>query len=482
MKDLAARALDACQFLGAQYADIRIVYSEIESVAVRNGHVAAMASEESRGFGIRVLCDGAWGFAASSVLAGFEIDRVAEQAVAVARASAMAMRKPVDLGEPVVGKGRYETPVEVDPFRVPLARKLEILMAADAAMAGVKAVRTREGQLGWQRQTKLFASTEGAWVEQVIVESGGGIEATAVSESDAQKRSYPNSLGRHTGTTGFELVDEIDLPGNAARIAEEAAALLTAPPCPAGETTLVLDASQLALQVHESVGHPIELDRVFGMEASFAGTSFLEPGMAGAFRYGSDLVNVTADATVPGGLGTFGYDDEGVPAQATPIIRDGIFRNFLTSRETASEIGQASNGTMRAVSWAHIPLIRMTNVNLEPGDVPSLDALIADVADGVYMETNKSWSIDDKRLNFQFGTELAREIKNGRLGRILRNPTYTGITPRFWASCDALGDRTTWRMWATPNCGKGQPGQMAHVGHGAPVGRFHNVQVGSSRR
>ena len=481
MKELAARALDTCQVLGAHYADIRIVFSEIESVTVRDGHVAAMSSEESRGFGIRVLCDGAWGFAASSVLAALEIDRVAHQAVAVAKASALALRKPANLGPPVTSRGRYETPVQTDPFGVPLSRKLEILMAADAAMAEVKAVRTREGSLGWQRQTKLFASTEGAWVEQVVVESGGGIEATAVSETDAQKRSYPNSFGRHIGTTGFELVERIDLPGNAARIAQEAAELLTAPPCPTGETTLVLDASQLALQVHESVGHPIELDRIFGMEASFAGTSFLDPSMAGHYRYGSDLINVTADATVPGGAGSFGFDDEGVPAQATSIIRAGLFQNFLTSRETAYEIGQPSNGTMRAVSWANIPLIRMTNVNLEPGSFPSLEALVADVNDGVFMQTNKSWSIDDKRLNFQFGSELSREIKNGRLGRILRNPTYSGITPRFWAACDGLGDRSTWAMWATPNCGKGQPGQMAHVGHGAPVGRFRGVQVGSSK-
>ena len=482
MKEIAARALDTCQALGAHYADIRIVHSEIESLTVRDGNVAAMASEESRGFGIRVLLDGAWGFASSSLVTEGEVDRVAEQAVAIAKATRAALRKPIRLGPPVVSHGRYETPVVIDPFTVALSRKLEILMAADAAMAEIKSVRTREGSLGWQRQTKLFASTDGSLVEQILVESGGGIEATAVEGPEVAKRSYPNSFGRHLGTQGFELVEAIDLPGNAGRIAEEAVGLLTAPACPAGKTTLVLESSQLALQVHESVGHPIELDRVFGWEASYAGTSFLEPSMAGQFRYGSDLINVTADATVPGAPGTFGYDDEGVPAQATPIIRGGIFRNFLTSRETAAEIDQASNGTMRADSWGRIPLIRMTNVNLEPGEAPSLEALLADVDEGVYMQTNKSWSIDDRRLNFQFGTEIAREIKNGRLGRILRNPIYTGITPEFWASCDALGDRSLWTMWATPNCGKGQPGQTIHVGHGAPAGRFRDVEVGSARK
>ncbi len=480
MKNLAARALDTCQTLGAHYADIRIVHSEIESLTVRNGDVAAMSSEASLGFGIRVLYDGAWGFSSSSILDGGEVDRVAEQAVAIAKASRLAQRKAATLGPAVTSQGTYRTPVKVDPFEVPLSRKLDILLAADAAMAQTKAVRTREGSLGWQRQTKLFASTEGALVEQTIVETGGGVEATAVSDSDMQKRSYPNSFGRHMGTVGFEIVDQIDLPTHAGRIAEEAAALLQAPVCPGGETTLVLDSSQLALQVHESVGHPVELDRVFGMEASFAGTSFLEPAMAGSYRYGAELVNVTADATVPGGPGTFGYDDEGIPAQATPIIRDGIFCNFLSSRETAAEIGSVSNGTMRADSWAHIPLIRMTNVNLEPGSHPSLEALLADVSDGVYMQTNKSWSIDDRRLNFQFGTEIAWEIKAGKLRRMLRNPRYSGMTPRFWASCDALGDRSLWAMWATPNCGKGQPGQTTHVGHGAPPGRFRGVRLGSA--
>ncbi|MBM3269355.1 MAG: TldD/PmbA family protein [Candidatus Sericytochromatia bacterium] len=480
MKALAARALDTCQTLGAHYADIRIVHSESESLTVRNGDVAAVSSEASLGFGIRVLVDGAWGFAASSLLVDREIDRVAEQAVAIAKASRLAMRKPARLGPPVASRGSYRTPVAEDPFAIPLSRKLAILLAADAAMAETRAVRTREGSLGWQRQTKLFASTEGALVEQTLVETGGQIEATAVSDADVQKRSYPNSFGRHMGTAGFEIVDAMDLPGNAARIAEEAAALLAAPPCPAGQTTLVLDSSQLALQVHESVGHPVELDRVFGAEASFAGTSFLEPDMAGGYRYGSDLMSVTADATVPGGPGTFGYDDEGVPAQAAPIIREGIFQDFLSSRETAAEIGRASNGTMRADSWAHIPLIRMTNVNLEPGEHESLEALLADVAEGVYMQTNKSWSIDDRRLNFQFGAEIAWEIKQGRLGRLLRNPCYSGMTPEFWASCDGLGDRSTWKMWATPNCGKGQPGQTAHVGHGSPPGRFRDVKVGSA--
>ena len=269
----------------------------------------------------------------------------------------------------------------------------------------------------------------------------------------------------------------MDLAGEAPRVASEAAALLAAEPCPACETTVILDGGQLALQVHESIGHPIELDRVLGSEASYAGDSFLKPADLNTLRYGSDLVNVVADATCPGGLGTFGYDDEGVPAQRTPIITNGLFTGFLTSRETAPVIGAASNGAMRADGWSAIPLIRMTNINLMPGTW-AFDDLLADTDDGIYLATNRSWSIDNKRLNFQFGTEIAWRIEGGRLTTMYKNPTYTGITPRFWNACDAVCSADHWRLWGTPNCGKGQPSQTAHVGHGVAPARFRNVQVG----
>ena len=240
---------------------------------------------------------------------------------------------------------------------------------------------------------------------------------------------------------------------------------------------MILDGSQTALQVHESCGHPIELDRVLGSEAAFAGTSFLTPDKLGTFRYGSDHVSMTIDATIPGGLGTFGYDDEGVPAQRADVVRNGVFVGYLTDRETAAALGWRSNGTARASSWDRLPLIRMTNVNLEPGPW-KLSDLVADTDDGLYMQTNRSWSIDDKRLNFQFGTEIAWEIKNGRLGDMMKNATYTGITPRFWGSCDAVCGGDEWVVWGTPNCGKGQPEQVGHVGHGAAPARFRNVRVG----
>ena len=240
---------------------------------------------------------------------------------------------------------------------------------------------------------------------------------------------------------------------------------------------MILDSSQLALQIHESVGHPIELDRILGTEASYAGTSFLKSEMVGHFRYGSDKVNITADATFPGGLGTFGYDDEGIKAQRSPILSQGVLVGLLTSRETAYHLHQESNGTMRADGWNRIPLIRMTNINLEPGEW-TLEQMIADTDEGLFLTTNRSWSIDDKRINFQFGTEIGWEIRNGKLGAMVKNPTYTGMTPHFWNSCDAVGNKDHWQMWGTPNCGKGEPGQVAHVGHGAAPARFRNVQVG----
>jgi TldD protein len=272
-------------------------------------------------------------------------------------------------------------------------------------------------------------------------------------------------------------VEALRLQDHAERVGGEAERLLYAKLCPAKRTTLILDSSQLALQVHESVGHPIELDRILGTEASYAGTSFLKPEMVGEFRYGSEKVNIVADATLAGGLGTFGYDDEGIQAQRVPIILGGILVGLLTSRETAHLLGKESNGTTRADGWNRIPLIRMTNINLEPGDW-TLEQIISETEEGVYLSTNRSWSIDDKRINFQFGTEIGWEIKAGRLGEMVKNPTYTGITPRFWNSCDAVANQDHWQMWGTPNCGKGEPGQVAHVGHGAAPARFRDVQVG----
>jgi TldD protein len=477
MRDLAMRALDTARQRGAQYADVRIVRHRSESVDVRNHNVEALSSDESLGFGVRVIVDGFWGFAASHKLAEPEADRVADEAVRVARASARVRGPRADIGPPQSVSGTYRTPVVKDPFAVPLDEKIALLLGVNETMMKQPNIVSAEANIYCQREEKIFASSEGAFIEQDLYETGCGLEATAVDEGEVQNRSYPNSVGRHQGTEGWEFVERYDLAANGERVASEAAELLRARTMEPGVTTVILDGSQVALQIHESCGHPIELDRVLGTEAAFAGTSFLTTDKVGTLMYGSPIVNMTADATIPGGLGTFGFDDEGVPAQSTPIVRDGLFVGYLTSRETAASLGQRSNGTMRADGWNRIPLIRMTNVSLEPGDWTLTD-MIADTDDGIYMETNRSWSIDDKRLNFQFGTEVGREIRNGKLGALVKNPTYTGITPRFWGSCDAIGNRDEWVVWGTPNCGKGQPEQVAHTGHGAAPARFRNVQVG----
>lgn len=477
MRDMIDRSVNLAKVRGAQYAEARVVQRLSEVVAVKNGEVEAVARSQSEGIGVRVLVEGAWGFASTSELEPSKVDEVTAHAIALARASALVKGNGVILAPADVVVASYDTPVQVDPFKIPIEERLGLLMSADAAMRQVKGVSITRGSLEVRRERKYYGNSEGSCIEQNLVETGAGIEATAVDEDDVQKRSYPNSLGRQQGCGGYELITVMDLVGNAPRVAEEAVQLLGAVPCPAEVTTVIIDPTQLALQVHESCGHPIELDRVMGTEASFAGTSFLTVDKLNAFRYGSEHVNITADATVPGGLGTFGYDDEGVPAQRVPIVRQGVFVGYLTSRETASVLGIRSGGAMRADGWNRQPIIRMTNVNLEPGEW-GWDDLIADTDDGIYMQTNKSWSIDDKRLNFQFGTEVAWEIKGGRLGRMLKNPTYTGVTPQFWAGCDAVCNANHWRVWGTPNCGKGQPLQVAHVGHGTAPARFRNVRVG----
>jgi TldD protein len=477
MRDLTSRALDTATALGATYADVRVVRQLEEAITIKSGRLEGVAGGESEGFGVRVLVDGAWGFAASHSLSTAEADRVAAEAVRIARASATAIRRPVVLDDRPPATGRYETPVEEDPFAVPLEQKLSDLLAADEALRRVDGIAWTESMYAAQRDEKTFAASDGSYTEQVITNLGAGLEANVIDGDEHQRRSYPDNGGLWA-SAGYEHVRAMDLAGNAERIAEEARELIAAPPLPAGVRTIVLHPSQLYMQVHESCGHPTELDRAYGTEASYAGTSFLTPDMLDTFRYGSDLCDIVADATVPGGLGSFGWDDEGVAAQSVPIIKEGMFVGYLSSRETAPRIGRQSGGAMRADGWNRIPLIRMTNVNLLPRPGMTFDDIVADTDDGLLFETNRSWSIDDRRLNFQFGTEMCREIKGGKVGKLYRNATYTGITYELWRSMDAVGDASSWRMWGTPNCGKGEPGQTGRVGHGVSGARFRNVRVG----
>ncbi|MCL6520674.1 MAG: TldD/PmbA family protein [Armatimonadetes bacterium] len=477
MKELTDRALDKVRRLGASYGDIRIVRRTNESLSTKNGKVEALESSTDEGFGIRVVADGAWGFASSLEITPEEIDRAAELAVRIAKASASIEHEPVKLAPAEPADGRFEWEIKKDPFEIPIEEKISLLLDADNIIRQTPEIKVSEASMQFWRTEQIFASTEGSYIEQVKTESGAGIEATAVSEGEVQKRSYPASFGGDFATAGYEFVEAWDLVGNAERVAKEAAQLLTAPQCPSDTRALILEGSMLALQVHESCGHPIELDRVFGTEASYAGTSFLTPEKLGNFKYGSDIVNIVADATIPGGLGSFFYDDEGVPAQCVDIIDEGVFVGYLTSRETAEKLGQRSSGAMRADGWNRIPLIRMTNINLMPGDW-TLGEMIEDTKRGLYAGTVVSWSIDDMRLNFQFATEFAYDIEDGSLGKLFKNATYTGITYEFWGNCDAIAGEDEWHLWGIPNCGKGQPGQAAHVGHGVAPARFQNVRIG----
>jgi len=456
MRDLAHRALDTADAQGATFADVRVVRRRDEALTVKSGRPDGVSLGTSEGFGVRVLVDGAWGFASSSTMTAGEADRVSALAVRIARASATAQRRPVVLDDRPPATGRYETPLVEDPFGVPIDEKLAHLLAADEAMRRVPGIAFTEALCHAQREWKLYAATDGSDTDQVITHVGAGIEANAVDGDELQRRTFPDAGGGWQAA-GHDHVRGLDLVGRAGRLAEEAVELLSAPQLPPGRRTIVLDPSMLYLQLHESCGHPTELDRVYGTEASYAGTSFLTTDKLDAgFRYGSDLVTIVADATSTGGLGTFGWDDEGVVAQSVPLVQNGILTGYLSSRETAPRIGRRSGGAMRADGFNRLPLIRMTNVNLLPQPGMSLDEIIVDTDDGLLLSSNRSWSIDDRRLNFQFATEMAREITGGRLGRLYRNATYTGITPEFWASCDAVGDERSWAMLGTPNCGKGE--------------------------
>lgn len=469
-------ALERARRLGASYADLRVVKRRDEGIVVKNGRVDSVESSEEEGVGIRALVNGAWGFASCSSLEQEDIERTAELAVRIARASARVKTDDVTLAPVDAICDSYKSAYDIDPFTVSLDEKIGLLMDAERLARQNPKIRVATADMGFRREEKIFLSSEGADIRQEIIESGAHMSAIATDGEEIQERSYPSIFGDYA-TRGYEFVKSLDLAGHAEEIADQAAELLSAPQCPSKVTDLVLGTNQLALQIHESCGHPSELDRVLGTEASFAGTSFLTLEKRGNFRYGSDDVTIVADATIPGGLGTFGYDDEGVPAQRIELVKRGIFSDYLTSRETSPLVNQRSNGCMRADGWNRTPIIRMTNINLMPGDW-TLDEIIRDTKDGIYMEANKSWSIDDKRLNFQFGTEIAWEIKDGELGRMLKNPTYTGITPEFWRSCDAIANRDFWHLWGLPSCGKGEPMQVAHVGHGASPARFRKVKVG----
>jgi TldD protein len=472
--DAAVAAVEGALAAGAEYADARVVVSRRQHLEALNETIESLEQSDSAGVGVRALIGSSWGFFATADAE--EARQAGEAAAAIARASATVPGPPLALADVPVREDSYETPYEEDPFAVSLAEKADLVLAVTKTMQGVAGVALARAFLtAWDTQ-KWFISSQGHRISQHLVECGGGMDATAVGESETQRRSYPQSFGQYEAR-GYEVIRRFDLPGNAERVASEAVALLTAPECPEATTDLVLESSQLALQIHESVGHAIELDRILGWEAAFAGTSFLELPRLGSLVYGSALMNITADATLRGALGTFGYDDEGTPAQRVDIVKEGTWVGVLSGRDSAAVANLPPGGMVRGDGYNRLPMVRMTNVGLLPGE-SSLDEIIAATDDGILMATNRSWSIDDKRLNFQFGCEIAWEIRNGSLGRMLKNPTYTGITPQFWATMDMLAGGSEWIHWGVPNCGKGQPMQTAHTGHSAAPARFRGIRVG----
>lgn len=475
MEEMIKELLLYAQKLGAEYGDIRYTKQRERPLMMRNGEIESAAERLDSGFGCRLIVDGGWGFASTPAKDFEQLKGMVERAVSVAKASARYKLDSVELIPVEIVQDKKATPVKTDPFTLNLDEQAQLLRQCHEIMVQVPEVRVTGGNLYQSREDKIFASTEGSWIEQTLTITGAGIDCLARGNDDVQRRSF--NLNK---TAGFEAVVAMNLPAKAEELAQQAALLLTADNCPEKTRSLILDKTLARLQVHESCGHPIELDRVLGSEDTYAGKSFLTPDLFGKdFKFGSEKVNITADATLPQGLGSFFYDDEGVKAQRTTIVEEGKFKNYLTSRETAKDYGGVANGTMRAMNWANIPLIRMTNINLEPGDW-SLDEIIRDTKDGILAVTPKSWSLDDKRLNFHFAPELAYEILDGEIVRPLKNASYTALTPEFWASCDAVAGREKgeWEVLGSISCAKGEPVQSIGPGHGVAPVRLNNIKTG----
>ncbi len=475
----AALALDHCKKLGAEYADVRVERLEDENISISDGRVEPIEQASSYGIGIRILKNGGWGFTATDIFTENSIKEKAALAAEIASASASVNRQKTALAPLEPSLGSYLSPHEIDPFTLPLDQKISFLADLDAAIAstGGDKINSRSCFAGFRKLDKYFVSSEGSRVSQVIIQTGAGLSlGMTKSHRERYERSFPSSSGQYE-CKGFELLEELKMKEAIPRLVEEVTMLQSAVPCPETTTTLLLSGDQMSLQIHESVGHPLELDRVFGSERNFSGVSFATADQLGKLKYASDIITITSDPTAPHGLGSYGYDDEGVPAKEVELIRNGILVNYLSSRETAARLNLSSTGAMRADGWGNLPLIRMTNINLRPGE-KSFEDILAGIDDGIFMDTVNSWSIDDERKFFKFGCEIGWLIKGGKLTTPIKNPTYSGCTTDFWNNCIAVADKNSYRVWGVPNCGKGEPGQNARTGQGASPACFTNVQVG----
>ncbi|MGQ0812086.1 MAG: TldD/PmbA family protein, partial [Nitrospiraceae bacterium] len=434
---------------------------------------ASIRDSRDRGFGVRVMYHGAWGFAASSIMSLEEIPRIADLAVEIAKGSASLAIDRITLAEEPASRDHVVTKCSVDPFAVSLEEKTELLLETMAYVHRQSGIVRSHAELWARRDFKLFVSTEGAHLSFDLLAGQGEFGATALHDGRFATRHFNTPHLR----MGYELIREANFLAEAPRIAAQAVEKVQAPPVESGDYDLVLDPEHLSLTIHESCGHPSELDRALGYEANYAGTSFLTTEKRGYYQYGSPHVNLVADNTEPGTLAATGYDDDGVACQKWDIIRDGLFVGYCTNREVARKIGEArSRGSNRADSWGSVPIVRIANIGLQPGRA-TLDGLIADVKRGIYIEGHGSYSIDQRRYNFQFGGDAFWLIENGKRRHMLRDVIYHGITPEFWRSCDGVADLQHRRRYGFITCGKGQPGQAGWMTHAASHARFRQASV-----
>jgi TldD protein len=481
MRDVARRALDTAKVKGAAYADVRVARFLRQSINTREQRVINMTNSESYGVGIRVLVDGTWGFAASRRVELDDIDRTAEQAVAVAKANRVAQERPLTLAPVKARKDTWQTPIQKDPFRIPMEPKVDLLLALNAEALKVKGAAYCSSSMSFAKEDKLFLSTEGSEIEQTIVRSFPAFTVTAVDKAAGRFKTR-TTLAEPSGT-GYEYVDSWPWMEEAAKAAEQAVQKLTAKSVSPGRYDLILAPSNLWLTIHESVGHPTELDRALGYEANYAGTSFLTTDKLGKLRFGSDIVNFVADRTQPNGLATCGYDDDGVPAGEWDLVKNGIFVDYQTTREQANWIGrERSYGCSYADSWSSVPFQRMPNVSLRAGgNKLALEELIAETRDGIYIEGNSSYSIDQQRYNFQFSGELFWEIKDGKIAGMLEDVAYQAITTDFWNACDRICSEG-YDLGGSFFDGKGEPSQSNAVSHGCAPARFRQINVLNTAR
>jgi TldD protein len=480
MREFADLGLGRARASGADYADIRICHYRNQDIRVRDQIITALGKSVTRGFGIRTLYKGAWGFASSSVVTEEEIERIAALSLEIARASLLCQKDAVKLVDVPSYEDKWQTPFQKDPFQISIDAKKGLLLKINEEMLKTSGIKRTTSFMSFTREEKYFASTMGSHIEQVVLRTHCGYRAVAVGERDFQTRSFEAP----PLNTGYEHIEKTPLLENARRVAEEAVEKLSAAEGPAGVKDLVLSPSNLSLTIHESIGHATELDRVLGQEADYAGTSFATVDNLNKLQYGSRMVNILVDRDMPAGRATVGYDDDGVKTGKWYIIKEGLLVGYSTNRELAAKIGQAeSRGCNYADSWRSIPIIRMPNVSLEPGgkDAPTPEELIADTKDGIFIDGRGSWSIDHQRRNFQFGGDAFWEIKDGKRTRMLKNVTYRSDTVDFWNSCDAVCGKEFWEPQGVTNCGKGQPPQRAQQTHGASPARFRNINVGEAR-